>query len=450
MIKKLFCLTALQEAKLFVSVTLGSIFGVDKSAESVEITKLAMYLKTAQIAEPLPDLTQNIKVGNSLVSDKSAAANAMDWAVSFPSIMNPKRQEDLGFDVIIGNPPYVRQEKLDLKHEMALPRPNNLGENNIDIPLTSDLSAYFFFHSVNLLKEGGRLGSISSEGWMNSEYGRPLQRFLLKHTSIEAMIRFKTNVFRDAETKAAIIMLSHDGEDGKSARLSTVDGHENLGDMEVVKMDRDNIEGGNWFLLFGSSGLRPRVRMARMGDSGTVKFGTKTGWNAYFVLDAETAGRHEIEDEFLSPLLSKSTHSGLLSSAMATRYLLNVNASKGSLEREGKKGVLGYIRYGERTIVTPTRGEDPAPRFIPDLASIRGRRPWYAINPGDPPTILLRRLINARPDVYENDGTFHATSTFVYFVPNNENLTHAFLAYFASTWYALCLETAGHPWAPAP
>ena len=426
-------------------IILGSIFGVDKSEESVGITMLSMYLKTAQIAEPLPDLTQNIKAGNSLVGYREAVSNALDWETAFPDIMNPERQDDLGFDVIIGNPPYVRQEKITLKRHMALPEPNNLGENGFSIPSKSDLSSYFFYHSINLLRGGGRLGFISSEGWMNTDYGRTLQRFLLKHTLLDTLVRFRTKVFKDADTKAAIILLRSGMHDGGVTRLVQIPSHENMGDMNVTEKSRTDFRVGNWYRLFADRGLKARVPMVRMSEAGTVRRGTVTGWDKYFVLDADTARTHGIEEKYLTPIVSRSVRSGLLSRKTATKYILNVNESKGSLYRAGMKGVLGYIEHGENTEVEPTRGSDRTPRTIPHLSTIKARRIWYSLKLGTPPPVILRRIIGVRPGIYENDGTFHTTNKFVHFTPDKPADAHAFLAYLASSWFALHLEFAGHP-----
>ena len=136
-----------------------NIYGVDKSTDSVGITKLALFLKTAQKGEKLPSLDDNIKVGNSSIRNKEAVSNAFDWEYEFSDILSPIDPDDFGFDVIIGNPPYIRHEDLkELKRHMQLPEPNNLGIVDFEIPSTSDLSSYFYYHSLNLLERWGLLG----------------------------------------------------------------------------------------------------------------------------------------------------------------------------------------------------------------------------------------------------------------------------------------------------
>jgi len=84
-----------------------NLYGVDLSPESVEITKLSLWLKTAERGKPLTYLDDNIQVGNSIVHDPQVTERAFDWHSAFSQVFAKG-----GFDVAIGNPPYVRQELL--------------------------------------------------------------------------------------------------------------------------------------------------------------------------------------------------------------------------------------------------------------------------------------------------------------------------------------------------
>lgn len=91
-----------------------NIYGVDLNRESVEITKLSLWLKTANRNEKLTYLENNIKVGNSLIDDPAIAGDlAFDWHTEFAEIMGAG-----GFDVVVGNPPWV---SLSGKHGQKIP-----------------------------------------------------------------------------------------------------------------------------------------------------------------------------------------------------------------------------------------------------------------------------------------------------------------------------------------
>ena len=78
-----------------------NIFGIDVNSESVEITKLSLFLMMAKPGEKLKNLSQNIIRRNSLVDDKEVDSDAIDWQKDFTEIMNSG-----GFDIVIGNPPW--------------------------------------------------------------------------------------------------------------------------------------------------------------------------------------------------------------------------------------------------------------------------------------------------------------------------------------------------------
>ena len=82
-----------------------NLFGVDLNEEAVDICRLSLWIKTAQLGKVLTSLDNNIKVGNSVVADPVVHPRALDWPTAFPDAFAAG-----GFDVVLGNPPYVRQE----------------------------------------------------------------------------------------------------------------------------------------------------------------------------------------------------------------------------------------------------------------------------------------------------------------------------------------------------
>jgi hypothetical protein len=84
-----------------------NLFGVDLSPEAVEITQLALWIRSAQKGKSLADLSKNILCGNSLVEDTAVHPRAMKWEETFPAIFN---RPNPGFDCVIGNPPWERMK----------------------------------------------------------------------------------------------------------------------------------------------------------------------------------------------------------------------------------------------------------------------------------------------------------------------------------------------------
>ena len=98
---------------------------------------MALWLKTANEKETLANLDDHIQQGNSLVSDPAVSEHAFDWNTEFGGIR---------FDVVVGNPPYVRQELIGRGQKAYLVNKYNVGND------TADLYVYFYERAVTLYK----------------------------------------------------------------------------------------------------------------------------------------------------------------------------------------------------------------------------------------------------------------------------------------------------------
>jgi len=182
------------------SVLRNNIFGVDLNAESVEITKLSLWLKSATKNEKLTSLDDNIKVGNSLVSDPAIAGRkAFDWHASFPRVM-----ESGGFEVIVGNPPYgAKVSKPELAYlQMHI-------NNTVLGPSLSDTYIVFYvFCMGTLLRSGGKLGFIAPNTWCLTESAAPFREYLLQGDfTVDAIVSHKEKVFEEAtvDTNSVVV-----------------------------------------------------------------------------------------------------------------------------------------------------------------------------------------------------------------------------------------------------
>jgi hypothetical protein len=180
----------------FDEIVTKNLYGVDINAESVEITRLALWLKTARNKHRLQNLEATIKVGDSLISDKKYTERPFDWRTAFSQVFAAG-----GFDVVIGNPPYVRMEFI----KKIKPY---LEEYYVVADDRTDLYAYFFERGARVLKEGGRLGFISSSTFFRTGSGEKLRTFLGDNVALETVIDFgDLQIFEGVTTYPAIVTL---------------------------------------------------------------------------------------------------------------------------------------------------------------------------------------------------------------------------------------------------
>lgn len=172
-----------------------NLYGVDINDDSIEITKLSLWLHTASKNRKLTTLNDKIKCGNSLIDDESIAGEkAFNWKKEFPEVF-----EKGGFDVIIGNPPYVNMK--NIKNELVR---NFYSTHYKTAKNMCDLYSIFTEKSSYLLKKNGILGFIFSNSWLGIQAFKPFREFLLVDVEISKLVELPENVFPDAQVKTII------------------------------------------------------------------------------------------------------------------------------------------------------------------------------------------------------------------------------------------------------
>ena len=171
------------------SILENNLYGVDINEESVGIAQLALWLRTAKPHRKLNSLNQNIKCGNSLISDPAIAGDkAFDWQKEFPQVFDKG-----GFDVVIGNPPYVQLQSMGAMSEAYA----KCGFETYN--KSADLYCLFAERGYSLLKPGGLQSFIMPNKWMLVAYGKELRKFMAK-TDMQQIINFGDVQFFDEAT----------------------------------------------------------------------------------------------------------------------------------------------------------------------------------------------------------------------------------------------------------
>lgn len=205
------------------------VYGVDIDAQAVEVTKLSLLLKVLEgenqeTLEPLlfakeralPDLSDNIKCGNSLIGsdfytgqqggmfdeEEQYRINAFDWNVEFEEIMAGG-----GFDAVIGNPPYVLLQA-DLRDDEQL---EYLRKHYDVASYKVDTYHLFMELGVALAAPLGRCAMITPANFITNNYLSGLRRHLLSNTTVDHIVVIEDGVFHGISVDNAVFVLTMAG-----------------------------------------------------------------------------------------------------------------------------------------------------------------------------------------------------------------------------------------------
>jgi REP element-mobilizing transposase RayT/transposase len=229
---------------------------------------------------------------------------------STPACDKAQKQQG-GFDVIVGNPPYVRQELLPEATKAFLAKNYTVAHGS------ADLYAYFMEQSVKLLKQGGFYGIIVANKWMRASYGEPLRRWM-KQQRLEAIVDFgDLPVFEDAIAYPCVVALRKDAPREKffAANITSLDFESLSAEVERTRfaVSTEALQNEGWSLANETtSRLLAKLRAAGtpLGEyvQGKIYRGVLTGLNEAFVVDAATRARLIAEDpksaDVLKPFLA--------------------------------------------------------------------------------------------------------------------------------------------------
>ena len=174
-----------------------NLFGVDINEEAVEIARLSLWLRTAKSGRKLSNLSEHIKCGNSLIDDPAVAGDkAFNWQKAFPKIF-----EKGGFDVVIGNPPYVfAREKITEADKKYYAENYNSALYQINTYLL------FIERSNQLLKPNRSLGLIVPNAWLMVSSAKNLREYLLKNVSLKQIINLLGHSFENVNVETIILI----------------------------------------------------------------------------------------------------------------------------------------------------------------------------------------------------------------------------------------------------
>ena len=309
-----------------------------------------------------------------------------------------------------------------------------------DISTYADLYVYLFFHAARFLKPGGRMGIVTSNAWLDVNYGDALQRFFLGYFKITAILESRCEPwFEDAAVNTVVTILERceDAAERDTNAVKFVKVKRKLADLvpqdmrlqalarwqrlnglvqhiEAVYQGADDpacpvthedadfriramhqgalraqVEAAGKTVKWGPYLRAPNVyfdllhqaggRLALLRDVAPPARGSLTGINEFYHLDDVRLSEWNIEQEFLSPLLKSPGESACIpidESDLRLKVFV-CRLAKEELQAQGREGALRYIEWGEQQVFTSGA---QAGLTWPHGAEVRNRKPgWYAI-----------------------------------------------------------------------
>ena len=311
-------------------ILLSCIYGADKDYNAVEAAKFGLLLKvlegenidSANNRKPiLPDLSSNIFYGNSLLSSVDVRDEEAEL------VINPFDFGELKFDVIVGNPPYMKSE--DMKNITPLELPVYKKTYN---SAYKQFDKYFLFveRGLKLLAEDGFLGYIVPSKFTKVGAGKKLREQLSESGYLHSIISFGANqVFADKTTYTCLLILHKSNHE--TFRYAEIKNLKNwkIRDPEELKLGTESIENLGedvWLLVppelkevYGKI-LSQSVKLGDLVGADNIFNGIQTSANAVYIFTPKSEDDefyyftkngtdHKIEREMTKPYFRTSSES---------------------------------------------------------------------------------------------------------------------------------------------
>ncbi len=254
-----------------------SLFGTLKLSPKEEEEAFASYGRIRALRKKLDDALSGREY-----------QNALEWRFEFPEVLNDEG-DFLGFDCIIGNPPYIRQEHIkDLKPLLEKQYQDFYNS-------TADIYTYFFALSYHLLKEKGFSAFITSNKYARAKYGAKLREWLLKKTTLVSYMELNAlKVFESATVDTSImsfIKQTPPKENSFNYYEPTPNDKDDLKSIPSLLM-KQNALSTESFIFANATLLDLRDKIESVGTplkdwDIQINYGIKTGANEAFIIPTE-------------------------------------------------------------------------------------------------------------------------------------------------------------------
>ncbi len=286
---------------------LDKILNQPRFFEESEEIKLKEQKKIKELQDKLDKQNDIIKQ----IEENAIYKNAFEWRFEFPEVLD-NEGNFLGFDIVIGNPPYIRQEEIG-KFKDYLKKDYQVFAG------TADLLVYFYELGIKLLKEKGSFSFITSNKFMRANYGKALREFLSALNLSEIIDFGDAPVFDGVAAYACIVNLQKfNAKSENQTRAYNFPTKSDVPDFETsykndgFYLEQSKLAADGWQIeradvLELLDKLRSKGKPLGEYVHGKFYYGIKTGLNEAFVVNREIRDRLIEEDatsaEILKPFL---------------------------------------------------------------------------------------------------------------------------------------------------
>ncbi len=228
-----------------------NIYGVDLDTQAVEIAQLNLLLKVLSQKTKLPMLQHNLRVGNSLISEGDPKYKPFNFETEFKEV-----SAQGGFDVIIGNPPYIKEYTNRSAFDALHDNPYYQGK--------MDIWTLFACTAIDLLKDGGYFSFIAPNNWLTNAGARIFRDKILSEGQITKFVDFGDfKVFKDAGIQTMIFVFKK-GKPKKSYQTTYAKiTDKNIGEDAVNLLLQSNLKACNGGITKFDATLNPQQLLGK-------------------------------------------------------------------------------------------------------------------------------------------------------------------------------------------
>ena len=321
-------------------------------------------------------------------------------------------------DIVVMNPPYVRQESID-------PERKKYYINTYKFDKKSDIYVYFFQRALRLLKPNGAVSAITSDKWLETSYGIRLQEHLKSRL---ISIYGQRNRSFEADVNTVITVYSNEMQNGP-VDFTYLESYASKNIVRRIPVERADLKPGKWFYLRAPKMFMEKIYPKlthKLGDFAEIKRGFTTGANDFFYMKdvssqyeadylsnpkkfeewgVSVKNEKELKDLGLIYIENEGGERFVINTSDTQPLVRTTKELKGYTIKEMGKLCLytkvpgemtkRYIEWGRKQSINIRGQKEPVIGYN-NVPSVSGRRNWYSLNDLDPTNIILPMYVMDR------------------------------------------------------